>query len=684
MAKIEKINTEKLIHATNNNLPLPYFLNEENDLIFRENMKELYSFLYEEHPDCLTYEGQQISEETWNETKFVGTLFTALFSHWTKIIHEVNIFFVELLEDFPSELELEIEGEPFILFYKRSTNTLSKRDECIYEFDKETIHDFFNWLEIEIVNVGNIEELLKKYKAFTEVFVEEIDNLETDDDDVTTIELSDAFYDNVDDLKRSILMALEDNMEEDGISKENESKKQIKSFEPKEVSFVWNKEEISLNYPLQLVGNISDNISMVSFLDNKNGWLAQQPVTVQETLIGIWADFVYNKHESHAKNAPEENKTKIQLDWASFSEYFTDWLRFDSSSDVRKIDKKIRSTLEKVLSKGKIQSISYIDNVADFIKIVLYIEKEAAIYVNKNVIIDVENIQKHYFYALNNENTLLQVWNVIVQDKLKKSKVTKTYEFQFDALKEKFPNFQEVIDYYSGAMYIFEQTGTPPAPVLLLGSPGLGKTHFASEIAKIIGSMMQVIPVSSLSAGWIISGAASQWKDAQMGKIAQSLLNGTSMSPVIVLDEIDKKSEGNYDPLGALYPLLEYQTAKDFVDEFLEFPLNCSNVLWVATANNLNSIPEPILDRFVVFDIAKLNHEETIKVANNIFTELTHGLEHQELSVDILDILKEKTPRQIKQILKKALAYAAVKRTQQISLKKEHLDLKTKIKKIGF
>ncbi len=682
MAKTEKINTEKLIQATKNNLPLPYFLNDECDLIFRENMKEIYSFLHEEHPDCLVYNGQEISEETWNDTKFVGTLFTALFSHWIKIIHEVNIFFVELLEDFPEELELEIEGDPFILFYTRSTNTLSKRDECIYDFDKETIHDFFSWLEIELLSVGNIEELLKKYKAFTEVFVEDLENIETDDDDVTTIELSDAFYDNVDDLKRSILMALEDNMDQDAESTNN--KKPNKVFEPKEVSFIWNKEEVTINYPLQLVGNIDENLTFVSLLDNKNGWLAQQPVTVQETIISIWADFVYNKFEYYDKNTPEEKKTKIQLNWVSFSEYFTDWLRFDSTSDVRKIDKKVRATLEKVLSKGKIQSVSYIDNIADFMKTVLYIEKQSALYANKNVIVDVENIQKHYFYALNNENTLLQVWNIIVQDKLKKSKVTKTYEFQFDALKDKFPNFHEVIDYYSGAMYIFEQTGTPPAPVLLLGSPGLGKTHFASEIAKIIGSMMQVIPVSSLSAGWIISGAASQWKDAQMGKIAQSLLNGTSMSPVIVLDEIDKKSEGNYDPLGALYPLLEYQTAKDFVDEFLEFPLNCSNVLWVATANNLNSIPEPILDRFVVFDIAKLNHADTIKVANNIFTELTHGLERQELSEDILDILKEKTPRQIKQILKKALAYAAVKRTQQISLKKEHLDLKTKIKKIGF
>jgi len=129
---------------------------------------------------------------------------------------------------------------------------------------------------------------------------------------------------------------------------------------------------------------------------------------------------------------------------------------------------------------------------------------------------------------------------------------------------------------------------------------------------------------------------------------------------------------------------LEHQTAKEFVDEFLEFPLDASKVIWVATANNLNTIPEPILDRFVVFDVAKLTPIETIKVAKNIFNDLTPGLKPQDLSEEILDILKDKTPRQIKQILKKALAYAAIQRTQDIILRKEHLDLKTQIKKIGF
>ena len=679
------INTEAIVNATTKKEQLPYFLNSENNLTFKENMQELYDFLHQEHPNVLIHNGNTISEKTWNNSKYVGSLFTSIFSHWSKLLYQKSIFFVEIMEDFPKELELEIEGETFIVFYNQTKELISQRDECIFETDDESIFDFFDWLEVELLSVGNIDNLFKKYKSFTEVFIDNpID--ENDEDGDTTIELSDQFYEDIEELRKSILLALEDNLNLNSNNMLTTNKTiQEKNIDPTTINFEWNGIPMELNFPFDINKSLIDKNFSLEVLDNQNGWMAQQNQEVQETIIGLWADFVYNKHkdtQSTSENSPKENIPK--LNWDSFSEYLLYWLRFDYAQDVKKIDKKVRSTYDKIISQTKIKDFNFVDNIPDFIKCILYVEKQAATSVQKGIILDVENIQKQYFYALNNEHVLTEIWSIIVQDRIKKTKVTKTFEYQFEALKDKFPNFHEVIDYYSGAMYIFEQTGTPPAPILLLGSPGLGKTHFANEIAKIIGSLMTVIPISSLSAGWIISGAASQWKDAQMGKLAQALINGNSMSPVIVLDEIDKKSEGNYDPLGALYPLLEYQTAKEFVDEFLEFPINSSSVLWVATANNLNSISEPILDRFVVFDIAKLNHSDTIKVANNIFIELTNGLNHTGLSEDILEMLKDKTPRQIKQILKKALAYAAVKRSQEISLKKEHLDLKAKIKKIGF
>ena len=110
--------------------------------------------------------------------------------------------------------------------------------------------------------------------------------------------------------------------------------------------------------------------------------------------------------------------------------------------------------------------------------------------------------------------------------------------------------------------------------------------------------------MSSLTAGWVLSGASSQWKNAKPGKVFDTFLNGDYANPVIVVDEIDKASgDGQYDPLGALYELLEIETATRFVDEFVELPIDASGAVWLATANDAARIPEPLLSRLTVYEI---------------------------------------------------------------------------------
>lgn len=679
-----KIDTSIIADAVKKDTYLPYFLNEDNNIFFKENLMEFYAELEEENEQTLYYNGQKISEKDWTETKFVGSLFLTLFCHWTKIIKQTNIFFIEAMEEFPSELLIELDDKSFVIFYHFKQGMISKRDECILTTDNDWITDYFDWVYDEINEVGSITALADKYKAFLQVFSDGGIPVEKEDEDNQAyFEFPEEFYQNMDTMKQSIIAALDDvdSLTESEINSVSLTSSKSKPFEKVTVNFKWNGLDTSLTYPLSIPSSLIDGTLSLELVDNKNAWLSQQENYIQEMVLGLWADYVY---ESYLFSSLNPTKEPLEVAWNDFGTVVRDWLRQDCSADPRKIEKKIRSTYSKITNRGKILSFSYSEHIDKFLKAILYIEKQASISEGKGCLIDVENIQSQYFYALNNDNVLTRVWEGITQEKIIKNKTRPTFASQFDTLKEKFPNFKDVIEYYSGAMFIFEQTGTPPAPVLLLGSPGLGKTHFSNEVAKVVGSMLTVITVSSLSAGWIISGAAAQWKDAQMGKVASALLNGSTLSPVIVLDEIDKKSEGNYDPLGSLYPLLEYQTAKEFVDEYLEFPLDASNIIWVATANSVNTIPEPILDRFVIFDIAKLSKEETIKVAQNIYKDLTRGLTPHNLSSDILEILQDKTPRQIKQILKKALAYAAVQRTQDIVLKKDHLDLKMKIKKIGF
>jgi len=160
-------------------------------------------------------------------------------------------------------------------------------------------------------------------------------------------------------------------------------------------------------------------------------------------------------------------------------------------------------------------------------------------------------------------------------------------------------------------------------PMLLLGEPGIGKTHFARKLAQLLGTGFGFVPMSSLTAGWVLSGASSQWKNAKPGKVFDTFLNGEYANPVIVVDELDKaSSDGQYDPLGALYELLESDTAERFVDEFVELPIDASGAVWLATANDPARIPEPLLNRLTVYEIDRPDEAGSRRIAGNIYREV--------------------------------------------------------------
>jgi len=97
------------------------------------------------------------------------------------------------------------------------------------------------------------------------------------------------------------------------------------------------------------------------------------------------------------------------------------------------------------------------------------------------------------------------------------------------------------------------------------------------KLSQLLGTGFGFVPMSSLTAGWVLSGASSQWKNAKPGKVFDTFLNGDYANPVIVVDELDKSGgDGQYDPLGALYELLEMETATRFIDEFVEVPIDAS------------------------------------------------------------------------------------------------------------
>jgi ATP-dependent Lon protease len=196
---------------------------------------------------------------------------------------------------------------------------------------------------------------------------------------------------------------------------------------------------------------------------------------------------------------------------------------------------------------------------------------------------------------------------------------------QMDELFEDLPNFNRVLEDIRKqlALCMDSDDAVELPPMLLLGAPGIGKTHFARRIAQLLGTGFGFVPMSSLTAGWILSGASSQWKNAKPGKVFETFLNGEYANPVMVVDELDKTSaDGQYDPLGALYGLLEIDTAMRFVDEFAEIPIDASGAVWFATANDASRIPEPILNRMHVYEIEPPDAAGSARIALAIYRDI--------------------------------------------------------------
>lgn len=225
-----------------------------------------------------------------------------------------------------------------------------------------------------------------------------------------------------------------------------------------------------------------------------------------------------------------------------------------------------------------------------------------------------------------------------------------------DHLYDELPNFHEVLDDVKRQLALCQDSrdALEITPMLLLGPPGVGKTYFAREIAQLLGTGMGFVSMSSLTAGWVLSGASSQWKGARPGKVFETLVDGQYANPVMVIDEIDKTgTEQTYDPLGSLYSLLEHDTAGSFTDEFAEVPIDASQVIWVATANDARAIPDPILNRVNVYEVQMPDADAARCIAAKLYRSIRADHDwgsrfSPEPEGAVLERLSELAPREMR------------------------------------
>ncbi|CAN7394352.1 AAA family ATPase [Variovorax sp. LjRoot178] len=196
-------------------------------------------------------------------------------------------------------------------------------------------------------------------------------------------------------------------------------------------------------------------------------------------------------------------------------------------------------------------------------------------------------------------------------------------------LREAHPHFAEVTDFVARRVTLSTHGRQPLKipPLHLWGDPGLGKTHYANDLAQALGAPIRRHSMENAQTTSLLLGTERHWSTATQGLIFEQVCLGRVANPVFLIDELDKAPRGSqYDPLAPLHSLLEPVTASRVRDASLDIEFDASLAIYIATSNDPDRVPDSLRSRFREFHVLPPTGAQALQAARVVATAATNQL----------------------------------------------------------